>query len=81
VAKKLRFDVDDHVSYLFGEAEAEYYRVIATTEKPHLRNGGPNSGEMLYVEKGKDYIIVKYPLLPNRINPYVHVVEGELDPL
>ncbi|HMX52253.1 MAG TPA: hypothetical protein PK325_10110 [Cyclobacteriaceae bacterium] len=79
MAKQYRFDVGDKVHYIFGEEGAEYYKVIATRDKPHMRNGGPNDGELLYVEEGNDYIIVKYPLLPDRISPYVNCVDGELD--
>ena len=46
-----------------------------------MRNGGPNDGKLLYVENDKDYIIVQYPLLPNKISPYLHVVEDHLDPI
>jgi hypothetical protein len=81
MAKSSRFKVGDKVHYIFGEHEAEYYKVIATQDEPHMRRGGPNDGEFLYVEEGKDYIVVKFPLLPGRISPYVHVTDGELDEL
>ena len=73
--KQLRFDVEDKVQYLFGDQDAECYVVIATKDKPRMRRGGPDDGKPLYVD------IVKLPLSPNRVNPYIHVVDGELDPV
>ena len=79
MAKQNRFDVGDKVHYLFGEPHAEYYLVIATRKTPHIRNGGPNHGEPLHLDDGKDYVIVKFPLLKDRISPYLHVADVELD--
>ena len=33
--KQMRFDIGDSVHYIFGEQDAEYYKVIATKNKPH----------------------------------------------
>ncbi|MBL0742634.1 hypothetical protein [Chryseolinea lacunae] len=81
MAKQLRFDVEDRVHYIFGAEGAEHYVVVATQAKPRVRRGGPDDGKPLYPEEDKDYIIVQYPLLTDRISPYVHVIDGELDPI
>ena len=69
--------VNDEVMWMFPVDGSSEYVIIATKDKPHIRQG---FNETLYPDKFKDYIIVKkrYPSDGDRILPFHHVPKDHI---